>query len=69
MTAAVWIVVWVEREERPDMLGGRYTDKWETFESREEAQRQYDALTALDSTYTASICRPIVSTDYPTEEE
>jgi hypothetical protein len=59
MTPAVWIVVWVEGE----------TDRWETFESREEAQRQYDALTALDSTYTASICRPIVSTDYPTEEK
>jgi hypothetical protein len=68
MRESIWIVVWVEREERPDTLGGRYTDKWDTFETREDAQKRYDALVALDSTYTASICRPIVSTDYPTED-
>tara|TARA_Y100001951_G_scaffold69136_1_gene56053 strand:- start:337 stop:555 length:219 start_codon:yes stop_codon:yes gene_type:complete len=41
-----------------------YTDHWIFFDSLEEAQKYYDYLIGLDTTWTASICSVIESTDY-----
>jgi len=63
----MYIVVYSVRQYRPD--GSFLEDSnWSTFETFEEAQKEYEALLDLDEIYTASICGVIKSTDYsPTE--
>ena len=45
-----------------------YTDHWIFFDSLEEAQKYYDYLIGLDTTWTASICSVVESTDYELED-
>ena len=45
-----------------------YTDHWAFFDNLEEAKKHYDYLTGLDSTWSASICSVVESTDYELED-
>lgn len=63
----MYIVVYSVRQDRPD--GSFFEDSdWSTFETLEEAQKEYEALLDLDEIYTASICGVIKSTDYSPAE-
>ena len=55
-----YIVVWWIKD---------HTDKWQTFHNKQEAFAFYNALLDRAEVYTASICLPIASTDYPTIDE
>lgn len=63
----MYIVVYSVKQGRPD--GYFFEDSnWSTFETLEEAQKEYEALLDLDEIYTASICGVIKSTDYSPAE-
>jgi hypothetical protein len=59
----MYLVVWSQRiGPGPDDLA----DHWVAVESRKDAYLKYAELLELDSTYIASVCVPVVSTDYDT---
>jgi len=63
----MYIVVYSVKQDRPD--GSFFEDSnWSTFETLEDAQKEYEALLDLDEIYTASICGVIKSTDYSPAE-
>ncbi len=45
---------------------GILTDHWEAHDSLEGAKKMYNGLLERDDVYTASVCKPILSTDYDT---
>ena len=40
------------------------TDYYEVFDNRQDAQKRYEKLINLNETHSASVCIPLVSTDY-----
>ena len=55
----MYIIVWT------DHVNGEYKDYWATSETLGEAQHKYDVVLQTNpNLYTASICKPIQSTDY-----
>jgi hypothetical protein len=55
----MYIVCWVDR------VDGRFIDRWETYDDKHDAQKTYDFLVnENENLWTASICKPIQSTDY-----
>ena len=59
------IVVWTKK-----LLSNPtdYIDHWAFFDNHKEAKKHYDYLIGLDSTWTASICSVVESTDYELED-
>jgi hypothetical protein len=60
------IVVWTKKvlsNPKSD-----YTDHWAFFDNLKEAKKHYDYLIGLTSTWTASICSVVESTDYELED-
>jgi hypothetical protein len=46
-------------------VDGRFIDRWETYDDKHDAQKTYDFLVnENENLWTASICKPIQSTDY-----
>ena len=44
-------------------LDGLFVDYYTTFETPEAAQTAYDLIRANDDVYSASLCKPIFSTE------
>jgi hypothetical protein len=44
-------------------LDGLFVDHYTTFETLDTAQRAYDLIRADDNCYSASLCKPIISTE------
>jgi hypothetical protein len=53
----MFILVWMTINE---------VDHWQAFDDQAEAEQAYSNLIESEETYTASLCTPIRSTDYPT---
>ena len=64
------IVVWTKKllPNRFKATPTDYTDHWAFFDNHKEAKKHYDYLIGLDSTWTASICSVVESTDYELED-
>ena len=59
----MYLLVWTDR------VNGAFRDAWQAYETREDAQTAYDFLTEQnENLYSASICKPIISTDYEVAE-
>jgi hypothetical protein len=43
--------------------GGLLVDHFTTFETLEDGQRAYDLISKDDNVYSASLCKPIASTE------
>lgn len=56
--AEAYLVVWTTRAD------GLFDDTWETCETLQEAVDLYNELRADETTYSCSVCKPILSTDY-----
>lgn len=55
----MYIVCWVDR------VDGRFIDRWEAYDDKHDAQKAYDFLVnENENLWTASICKPVQSTDY-----
>jgi len=63
----MYIVTYTMREERPDRTFFQHSD-WSVHEALEDAEEEYQNLLEHPSTYTASICGVIKSTDYSPAE-
>ena len=64
----MYIVVWSTRKK--DRWGNvESTDHWQTFPERVDAVAYYNWLKDEDEAYTASMCWPILSTDYTISPE
>jgi len=59
------IVVWTKNVNYSQI---QLTDHWAFFDNLEEAKKHYDYLIGLDSTWSASICSVVESTDYDLED-
>ena len=59
------IVVWTKK-----LLSNPtdYIDHWAFFDNLKEAKKHYYYLNGLESTWTASICSVVESTDYELED-
>lgn len=53
-----YILVWTDRVE------GQFIDHWAAYETLEQAQQDYAALSGFDDTWSISLCKPILSTDF-----
>jgi hypothetical protein len=56
----MYLVVWSGRDRRTSI------DRWTAEETIADAMKVYDKVRAQNSTWTASVCMPIESTDYTT---
>ena len=54
-----WTTVWKSNDDQ--------VDEWCVFENLNDAQNYYEELIKDYRVYTASVCVPIQSTDYPTK--
>lgn len=55
----MYIVCWV------DKVNGGFIDRWETYDEQHDAEKAYDFLINENGNlWTASICKPMQSTDY-----
>jgi hypothetical protein len=62
-----FIVVWVET--KPERGAMKFSEHWESFDTMTGALRFYDQLVNDPAVYTATLCKPIRSTDYETAAE
>ena len=65
-----FVVCWTEYTpwKRGAGSSGKMTDHWEAFDRSTPAENFYQQLISDPAIYTASICRPIKSTDYEPAE-
>ena len=62
------VSTWCERDRNGNAIESSMTDHWIAEESYQEALEAYESsLEQVDSLWSASICVPIKSTDYPTD--
>lgn len=57
----MYILVWTTRKN------DKFNSYWEAHDDLELAQTLYDELLDNEAVYTASLCKPIQSTDYDIE--
>jgi len=64
-TPRCWLVLWtVKVKDFTSLEGYRYYDHWIARDSYSDAQKEYRKLCNLETTYSASVCLPVDSTDY-----
>ena len=61
-----FVIVWVETKRERGVM--TFSDHWETSDTMTGALRLYDQLVEDPAVYTATLCKPIRSTDYETAE-
>jgi len=59
----MYIVIYFHETNIGGILG--HEDGWEAFDNASDATDRYQELLQDENLDSASICRPIVSTDYP----
>jgi hypothetical protein len=60
----MYLVVWTDRDSDDEE-----NDQWTSHPTYAEAKAEYDKVTKQPETFIASICAPIVSTDYATPRD
>ena len=58
----MYILVWTTRKN------GKFNSYWEAHDDRKLAETLYSELLDNPAIYTASLCKPIMSTDYDIQE-
>ena len=61
-----FVIVWVETKRERGVM--TFSDHWETSDTMTGALRLYGQLVEDPAVYTATLCKPIRSTDYETAE-